>query len=137
MSNRKDDTRKTLEAAFARVLRGRGRKVSQDRKLRISAVADEAGLSAATIHNRYPDIAETIRAEVGKSTKAQRNKKHEELREALAANRRLREAIKDLEARIVRLASENARLLTENATLTAIVDAKNVSLTPFVRKGTS
>ena len=135
MSARKDNTQKALESAFARVLHGRGRKVPQGRKLSISAVAEEAGLSAAAIHNRYPDIAELIRAEVGKSTRAQRDKKQEELREALAANRRLRESIKDLEERIVRLASENARLLTENATLTAIVDAKNVSVAHVVCKG--
>jgi AcrR family transcriptional regulator len=136
MRNRKDDTRKDLELAFARVLRGRGHKVAKERKLSISAVADEAGLSAATIHNRYPDIAEQIRTEIGKSTRAQRDQKQLELQDAHAANRKLRDTIKELEARIVRLASENARLLTENATLSAIADAKNVVLAPAVRKGT-
>lgn len=136
MRNRKDDTRKDLELAFARVLRGRGQKVAKERKLSISAVADEAGLSAATIHNRYPDIAEQIRTEIGKSTRAQRDQKQLELQDAHATNRKLRDTIKELEARIVRLASENARLLTENATLSAIADAKNVVLAPAVRKGT-
>lgn len=44
-----------------RIATNRVRKVKPERKLSIAAVAEEAGVSTATIHNRYPEIAEKIR----------------------------------------------------------------------------
>lgn len=51
---------KQLRMALLRVERGRAHQAI-GRKLRIHAVAEEAGVSAALIHNNYPQIAEAIR----------------------------------------------------------------------------
>jgi hypothetical protein len=46
----------------------------------VTSVAREAGVSAALIHNHYPSIAERIRQEQGRGSRAQRDAKHQELK---------------------------------------------------------
>lgn len=130
MKKRSDGTRKQLELAFYRIQHGRPRVVKLGRRLSILAVAQEAGITAAAIHNTYPDLAEQIRAAVGKATRTQRDAKQDELREATASNRELRRELQDLKQRVERLASENARLLAENLTLKVIAVADNVIALP-------
>ncbi|WP_261514412.1 TetR family transcriptional regulator, partial [Burkholderia multivorans] len=67
-------TREELQLAMLRV-KNKGLKLS------ISAVATEAGVSAGLIHNTYPDIAEEIRAQVGRGTRQQRDAKVAEVKE--------------------------------------------------------
>jgi AcrR family transcriptional regulator len=130
MKKRSDVTRKQIELAFYRIQRGRPRVVKPGRRLSILAVAEEAEVTAAAIHNTYPDLAEQIRAAVGKTTRIQRDAKQDELREATARNRELRAELQDLKQRVERLASQNARLLAENLTLKAIAAADNVIALP-------
>lgn len=106
----KRDTRKELQLAIARIKHGRTKVVDRGRRLSILSVAEEAGLSPATIHNRYPDIAQAIREAVaGKvvpSTGHSRVPKVDKLKE-------LRETLAAREAEIRALASINLRLSTE------------------------
>lgn len=94
-------------------------------RLSISAVAAEAGVSAGLIHNTYPDIAEEIRALMGRKIRQQRDDMAKELAEAKQRMRELREdldtALKDL----AKTVSINETLRAELATLRAIA-APNV-----------
>ena len=109
-----DETRKKIELAFLRLQKERIIKVDSNRKLSITAVAEEAGISPSTLHNRYPDVVEKIREKLGKKMRNQYDKKDEELKKMKNIIKKLREKIVRLEAEIRQLASENMRLLSEN-----------------------
>lgn len=119
--------RKKLKFAIHRLQTGRSRVVAgKPAKLNISTVAKEAGITPATIHNVYPDIAETIRTLMGKSSRAQRDGKNEELSKARESNRELRAEVALLNRQIIELASENGRLVCELAELKVIAASRNV-----------
>ena len=65
-------------------------------KVSISAVAKAAEVTPALIHNTYPEIAERIRGVVGKSTRLQRDAKHEALVKEKERNRDLRAEVERL-----------------------------------------
>ena len=121
-----DKTRKKLENALLRLKHGRPRVVSKDRKLTIAALAEEAGVSDALIHNRYPDIAAEVRKLTNKQLKSQRDKKTQKLKAANDKNRELRAELDSLETQVRKLASLNARYEVENEQLKAEVKASNV-----------
>lgn len=77
---------------------------SRDARVTISAVAREAGVTAALVHNTYPDVAEQIRALQGKASGV----KHDELR-----------------VEVARLRGENAKLRLDKAAAEA--DAKRLA----------
>ena len=108
---------KEFELAIFRIERGRAR--TKATKLSVSAVAREAGVTPALIHNHYPAVAEAIRTKLAKSSRQQRDEKQSELNEALERNRELRQQVSDAEERIAKLASINEVLLLENKTLKA------------------
>ena len=87
-------------------------------KMTISAVAKLAGVTPALIHNTYPDLAEKIRGLVGKATRAQRDAKHDALRQELAETR----------TDLARLASINQVLVNEVALLKGMATGKVVSI---------
>lgn len=126
-SNRQhaDSRAKQLQLAIFRIERGRAK--TGEQKLSISAVAREAGVSAALIHNHYPEIAETIRIKLGASSRAQRDVKHQELKAAQERNRALMNELNDLRHRMAKLTSINETLLLENQALRAIADDTKVS----------
>lgn len=108
---------KDLRLAMLRIERGRSR--TGEAKMSISAVAREAGVTTALIHNHYPAVAEEIRQAQGKDSRAQRDAKHESLKGERQKNRDLRLELEALRSDIARLASINEVLLAENATLNA------------------
>jgi AcrR family transcriptional regulator len=97
-------------------------------KVSISAVAKAAGVTPALIHNTYPDLAEQIRSLGGKSTRAQRDAKHEALAREQEINRELRRDISGLKTDLAKLASINLILLSEMAVLKGIASGKVISL---------
>jgi len=101
-------------------------------QLSILKVAEEAGVSNSLIHNRYPEIAERIRAETGKSSRTQRNQAREELAESKKTIAELRRDLRAAGADIQRLASVNLALTLELDELKAVTSAANV--TPIGRK---
>ncbi|AOK02893.1 TetR family transcriptional regulator [Burkholderia vietnamiensis] len=99
-------------------------------KLSISAVAVEAGVSAGLVHNTYPDIAEEIRAQVGRDTRRQRDAKAVEVKKVRKQLKTLRAERDAALADIARLASINETLRQEVAMLQAAVSGKIVVLPP-------
>lgn len=109
--------RKDLELAISRIQRGRAH--TRANKVSIASVAKEAGVTPALIHNHYPDIAEAIRETQARSSRAQRDAKHSELRATQEKNRILREEADALRSQVAKLASINEVLLMEVRTLKA------------------
>ena len=120
-----EDREKDLRLALYRIQKGRSH--SGETKITIAAVAREAGVSTALIHNYYPKIAETIREAQGRSSRTMRDVKHHDLiaeREKSAARRH---EIEELRAKIASLASLNEMLLEENRLLKAKVSDRKVT----------
>ncbi|MDN8035903.1 TetR family transcriptional regulator [Burkholderia vietnamiensis] len=116
-------TREELQRAILRV-KNKGLKLS------ISAVAVEAGVSAGLVHNTYPDIAEEIRAQVGRDTRRQRDAKAVEVKKVRKQLKTLRAERDAALADVARLASINETLRQEVAMLQAAVSGKIVVLPP-------
>jgi uncharacterized coiled-coil DUF342 family protein len=93
-------------------------------------VATEAGVSAGLIHNTYPDIAEEIRAQVGRGTRQQRDAKAAEIKKVRAQLKILRAERDAALADVAKLASINETLRREVATLQAAASGKIVVLPP-------
>ena len=122
-SRSRRETEKRLTAALGQ-LQALGVKVS------ISAVAKAADVTPALIHNTYPDIAERIRGVIGKSTRLQRDAKHEALAKERERNRELRAEVERLRLDMARLASINLTLLTKLAVDEEVSKGKVVALVP-------
>ena len=116
---RKDSREKDLQMAMMRIERGRAH--TKATKLSISSVAREAQVSAALIHNYYPAIAEAIRDAQGRSSREQRDAKHDELKAAREKNRELRLALEAALAQRDQLASINEVLLEEGRDRKSVV----------------
>jgi AcrR family transcriptional regulator len=99
------------------------------KKLSISAVAAEAGVTPGLIHNTYPDIAEAIRAQIGKATRQQRDNKIAELAEAKGRMKELRAELEAAMADIQRLASTNETLRQE-VTILRSAASGNIAILP-------
>lgn len=118
------DRAKDLKLAIYAIQKGRGR--TCETKVTIAAVAREAGVSTALIHNHYPAIAEEIRQIQGRSSRAMRDVKHQDLIAERQKSKGYRHEIEELQAKLARLASINEVLLYENETLKAKVKERNV-----------
>lgn len=119
-------TEKKLLDALKRIQHGRTRIVESSRKLSIASVAEEAGMSRATIHNSYPRVAEEIRTALGQGHREKIVKGLEAQREMRDIIKALRIEINGLKAMKVKLVSINESLEAELRMLRAIVDSKNV-----------
>lgn len=117
-----------LRLALVRIQRGRAH--TGETRVTIAAVAREAGVSTALIHNHYPVIAEAIREAQGRASRAQRDVKHQDLRAERAKNRVLRQEIEELRTKVARLASINEVLMAENRVLKAKQGASKVADLP-------
>lgn len=93
-----DARERDLQLALARIQRGRTH--TGESKVTIAAVAREAGVSTALIHNHYPNIAEAIREAQGRSSRAQRDVKHQDLLAEREKNRMLRQENEELRVRL-------------------------------------
>ena len=112
-----DARERDLQLALARIQRGRAH--SGESKVSIAAVAREAGVSTALIHNHYPQVAEAIREAQGRSSRAQRDVKHQDLLAEREKNRMLRQENEELALKVANLASINEVLSAENRVLKA------------------
>lgn len=118
---------KDLKLALYRIQKGRAH--TGETKVSIAAVAREAGISAALIHNHYPNIAEAIREAQGRSSRAIRDVKHQDLIAERNKSAAYRQEIEEMRAKIANLASINEMLLDDNSVLQAkLKDAKVVDL---------
>ena len=128
--SRGDLTAKAIRQAIVRIEKGRPKIIGRDRKLSIAAVAEEAGVSRATIHNNHPALADRIREAGNKVTRAQRDKKNTALKELRAKYQALREEHLRIRKLNQDMASEMATLLTENLRLRIIANNKKVVAFP-------
>ncbi|MDI2144897.1 TetR family transcriptional regulator [Pseudomonas sp. ITA] len=112
-----DARERDLQLALSRILRGRAH--SGESKVTIAAVAREAGVSTALIHNYYPPVAEAIREAQGRSSRAQRDVKYQDFLTEREKNRMLRQENEELHEKIANLASINEVLMVETRTLKA------------------
>jgi len=115
---------KDLRLAMLRIERGRSQ--TKATKISIASVAREAGVSPALIHNHYPAIADAIRQAQGRSSRQQRDTKHEQLKAERDKTGELRREVDRLRVDVDRLASINEVLLAENAVLRAKLDDRRV-----------
>lgn len=109
------DRVKDLKLAIYRLQKGRAH--TKETKVTIAAVAREAGVSTALIHNHYPAIAEAIREIQGRSSRAIRDVKHQDLIAERRKSAGYRQEIEALRAKLASIASINEVLLDENQTL--------------------
>ncbi|MCL9799024.1 TetR family transcriptional regulator [Pseudomonas sp. AKS31] len=119
-----EDREQDLKAALLRIQKGRAN--TKESKVTIAAVAREAGVSAALIHNHYPRIAETIREAQGRSIRAMHDVKQKDLVVERKKSAMYRQEIEELLVRIANLASINEVLLDENRVLKAKINDRKV-----------
>ncbi|WP_052721919.1 hypothetical protein [Pseudomonas synxantha] len=89
-------------------------------------MAREAGISTSLIHNHYPRVAEAIRDAQGRSSRAQRDIKQDELVNEREKSAGLRKEIKKLRSQIAMLTSINEVYSLELRELKAKASAGNV-----------
>ncbi|VVM99762.1 hypothetical protein PS631_03287 [Pseudomonas fluorescens] len=106
-----DSRERDLRLALARIQRGRAH--TGESKVTIAAVAREAGVSTALIHNHYPNVAEAVREAQGRSSRAQRDVKHQDLIAEREKNKLLRQELEELRLKTADLASINEVLMAE------------------------
>ncbi|EMR49352.1 hypothetical protein [Pseudomonas putida] len=122
-----EDREKDLRLALYRIQKGRAH--TGETKVTIAAVAREAKVSTALIHNHYPGVAEAIREAQGRSSRAMRDVKHQDLIAERKKSADYRQEIEALRAQVARLSSINEVLLNENGALKAkLQDRKVVDL---------
>jgi AcrR family transcriptional regulator len=120
-----EDREKDLRLALYRIQKGRPH--FGETKITIAAVAREAGVSTALIHNYYPKVAEAIREAQGRSSRTVRDMKHHDLIAERKRSAACRHEIEELRAKIASLASLNEMLLDENRVLKAKVSDRKVT----------
>lgn len=118
------DREKDLRLAISRIEKGRAH--TKEAKVTIAAVAREAGVSTALIHNYYPAIAETIREKQGRSSRAMRDVKHQDLIAERQKSAGYRQEIEELRAKLASIASINEVLLEDNRVLKAKLKDRSV-----------
>lgn len=120
MSNLKEKaTHKAVRLAIIRIEKGRPTIVSEQRKMSVAAVAEEAGVSRALIHRDCPDLLERIKGGVNKGIRQQRDAKQNELKEYKERNRELRSEVAELKAMLAKVQSQNATLIRKNMALSS------------------
>lgn len=112
-----DVRERDLLLALARIRSGRAH--SGESKVTIATVACEAGVSTALIHNHYPQVAEATLDVQGRSSRAQRDLKHQDLLTEREKTRMLRQEMETLRFQVANLASINEVLINENQILKA------------------
>lgn len=127
-----DIREKELRLALYRIQKGRAH--TGETKITIAAVAREAGVSTALIHNHYPGIAEAIRDSQGRSSRAIRDVKHQELIAERKKSAAYRQEIEELRCKVANLASMNEVLAAENGVLKAKLNSRNIVDLPAITR---
>ncbi|MGY2270298.1 TetR family transcriptional regulator [Pseudomonas reactans] len=127
-----EDREKDLKLAIYRLQKGRAH--TKETKVTIAAVAREAGVSTALIHNHYPAVAEAIREIQGRSSRAVRDVKHQDLIAERQKSAAYRQEVEELKAKLASIASINEVLLDDNQTLKDKLRERNVIELAFSNK---
>lgn len=119
-----EDRAKDLTLALYRIQKARAH--TGETKVTIAAVAREAGVSTALIHNHYPQIAEAIREIQGRSSRAIRDVKHQDLIVERRKSVAYRQEIEELRAKVASLASINEVILEESRVLKSKLNDRKI-----------
>lgn len=119
----KEKTYSNIRRAIVRLEQGKPKITKVGRKLTVAAVAEEAGVSRALIHNHYPDLLARIRINNDKNIAKQRDQKHSELVKERIKCKELRKQITKLLKQRAELVSKNASLELENQKLISIIES--------------
>lgn len=120
-----EDRERDLKLALYRIQKGRAH--NGETKVTIAAVAREAEVSTALIHNHYPSIAEAIREAQGRSSRAMRDVKHQDLIAERKKSAAYRQEIEELRAKVANLASINEVLLEEILVLKSKLNDRKIA----------
>lgn len=123
---KKTETYNKIRMAIVRIENGKPKVVSLDRKMSVTAVAEEAGVSDSLIHKDYTDLLERIKKNQDKGYRSERDKKHDALKAEREKNRLLRQENKELTLERDNLVSINASLEEEVETLRSVKNSNNV-----------
>lgn len=123
---KKTETYNKIRMAIVRIEKGRPKVVSLDRKMSVTSVAEEAGVSDSLIHKDYTGLLERIKKNQDKGYRSERNKKHDALKAEKEKNRLLRQEIEELKLDNANLVSINVCLEQEIDTLRGVKNSKNV-----------
>ena len=118
---------KEIRLAIFRIERGRSHTAAK--RLSISAVAKEAGVSPSLLHNHYPALVDEIRSKQGASSRQLLDAKQDQLAIEKERTRTLRTEVKELQVQVAKLASINEMLSQENRAFLQI--AKNSKIVNF------
>ena len=110
-------THTKVRQAIVRIEQGNPKIISHDRKISVSSVAEESGVSRALIHRDFPDLLERIKGNVNKSIRQQRDEKRSKLQKYKEQNRELREDVSELRALLDVAHSQNMTLILKNKKL--------------------
>jgi hypothetical protein len=127
------NTEREIKLAITRIQHGKQKRIAADRKFSIAAVAAEAGVSNATIHNRYPQLADHIRKlqkEDARSESTARRSENEELKWQI---RDLRALLLERENELKKIAIVNLQMAQEVKRLKAEVASKRSSQSKIVQ----
>jgi AcrR family transcriptional regulator len=113
-----------------RLTSGKLRDGQRNGRISITAVAKDAGVTPALIHNRYPEFAAKIHAYLGRGRGKKSAERTRNIDSVAVEACDLRRRIAALESDLARLASINAALRIDNVELRAILNSKNVSAIP-------
>ncbi|MGO4808927.1 TetR family transcriptional regulator [Cupriavidus sp. 2MCAB6] len=108
-----ESTRHEIEMAITRILQGTPMRVDRARQLSIAAVAEEAGVSNATIHNRHPDMAEQIRRILKEGREAIMTEHDAHIANLRRQLGEIRKALRKRDDQIRRIKTVNLLLATE------------------------
>jgi AcrR family transcriptional regulator len=126
----REKTHTKIRQAIIRLENQRPSITEKGRKISVSSVAEEAGVSRALIHNDYPDLLERIRGKINKNIQNQRDIKQSLLKAERSKSKELRAIITELTEQRDILASKNATLILEIQELKQIIQSDNVTAFP-------
>jgi AcrR family transcriptional regulator len=106
-------TEREITLAIARIRHGRQKRIAKDRKFSIAAVAEEAGVSNATLHNRYPALVEHIRQLQREDGQVKTDRQRSEIADLKRQNKDLHTALTERTAELKKIAIINLRLTLE------------------------
>lgn len=131
---RRDCTHRKIKMAILAIIKGRANNIAPGRKLSIKAAAEEAQVSPALIHNKYPDLADDIRARMATTALTKQKETQDHSKITANRNKELRQEITNLKEELQKLASINATLTLKNEEYLARLNSNGVLTFPYKQK---
>ncbi|AOW77218.1 TetR family transcriptional regulator [Colwellia sp. PAMC 20917] len=110
---------KAVRMAIIRIEKGRPNVVDKKRKISVSSVAEEAGVTRNTINRDCPDLHTRIQGLMNKEVREQLKLKQIELNKFKERNKDLRHEVEELKTMLSVKQSKNATLMQKNGRLNA------------------